>query len=134
MAMPSNARAPQQPLCALLRWKKPLLSRVSSLAQTKTWQPRLSARSTAGRELGTWEKARLKKYLFVSCSWSLQSQKAVLAGGLRQFMLLAFLGKCPYLNSLLNLDNLAVQGLQLLNGVFIMCHPSKPHFLVSCLS
>lgn len=88
--MASSARAHQQPFLCSAVLGKPLLSRVSSLAQTKTWQARLSARSTAGRELGIGEEARLEKYLVVSCSWSLQSQKALLAGGLLQFVLLAF--------------------------------------------
>lgn len=53
VAVASNPRAPQQPFVCFAVLRKPLLSRVSSLAQTKTWQRRLGcARSAAGRELG----------------------------------------------------------------------------------
>lgn len=50
----------------------------------------------------------LEKELFVSCSWCIQSLKTQLAGGL-QFTALGFLPKCPYLNSLLNLEDFEAQ-------------------------
>lgn len=53
VAIASNPRALHQPFMCSVVLRKSLLSRVSSLAQTKTWQPRLgSAKSAAGRELG----------------------------------------------------------------------------------
>lgn len=57
VAIASNPGAPQQPLVCFDVLRKSLLSGVSSLAQTKTWQRRLGcAKSAAGswsRELGT---------------------------------------------------------------------------------
>lgn len=56
VAIAANPGAPQQPLVCFDVLRKSLLSGVSSLAQTKTWQRRLGcAKSAAGswsRELG----------------------------------------------------------------------------------
>lgn len=53
MAIVSNPGAPQQPFVCSPVLRKSLLSGVSRLAQTKTWQRHLGyAKSAAGRELG----------------------------------------------------------------------------------
>lgn len=106
-AIASNPEAPPQPFVCFAVLRKSLLSGVSRLAQTKTWQRRLGcARSAAGREPGmkggSCAGKIVVRFLFVVYSKP--------EGSAGRWTALGFLPKCPYLNFLQNVENLEAQG------------------------